>query len=400
MDRGKADKDTIHALHLFSDKKILPWIKETFLRKGWFSEFIIINRQAKHQQKETGHQTWEVSGDKDGIDFILGKAEQADILFYHLLDNIKAEIAIRMVQPKIQCWSFYGTEVYQQTPIFKKKLYGPVTSRKMIRFPEIRFRYELRAMYYRFIRRESTPYDTLQRAIPKIDFILWYIEKEINFIQQHMQLPPFLFFQHFRLNDVLPLNESFIYRDQKKILVGNSATIENNHFDILGVLSKLEMKAYTITVPLTYGQFGRYKKSIKQEFTKCFGANVHFIEEHMPIATYYDELKKHGTAIFLHQRQQGLGNIFYLIYIGTKVYLSGKSIIYSWLRENSIDVFCFEDEFDNDFRQHQITLTEEQGLKNRHFLRTLLDTTQNENTFMLWEKSIDHQRKAIIRAES
>ncbi len=390
-----ADKDPIHALHLFSDQKILPWIKLTFEREGWFSEFIIINRHTKHQQKETDHQTWEVSSDSGGIDYILRKAEQADILFYHLLDNIKAEIAIRMIKPKIQCWCFYGTEVYQQTPIFKKKLYGPFTTKKMIRFPEIRFRYELRAMYYRFIRRESTPYNTLQQAIPKIDFILWYIEKEINYIKQHMQLPPFQFFQHFRLNDVLPPNESFIYSDQKKILVGNSATIENNHFDILAVLSQLEMKDYKITVPLTYGQFNRYKKNLKQEFTKCFGVNVHFMEEHMPIAAYYDELKRHGTAIFLHQRQQGLGNIFYLIYIGTKVYLSGKSIIYTWLRENNIDVFCFEDEFDTDFRLEQITLTEEQGQNNRQLLRKLLDTKQNESTFNLLEELIDHQRKTI-----
>ncbi len=388
-----ADSAPIQSLHLLSEMKFLPWIKHTFSREGWCSEYIIINRKLRHQHRQIEPHLCEVSGDEYGIRYILRSASGADFLFHHFLDNIKAEIIVRMQQPVIHCWCFYGAEIYQQTPLFRDRLYGKATVQKLKFFPEIRFRYELRALYYRFVKRERTPLQSLQLALPRIDYILWYIRTEINFIQQTIQLPPFLFFQYFQLDDVLPPHETWVYKTHKKILIGNSATIENNHFDVLAALRKVQLNDYEITLPLTYGQFSRYKKAVKREFTEVLGTKVTFVEKHIPLEKYYDELKKHRTAIFLHHRQQGLGNIFYLLYIGAKVYLSNQSIIYTWLRENDIQVFSFEDEFITDFNNQDIGLTDEQALKNRELLRRVLDNASNEIAFDQWEKRIRDNRK-------
>jgi hypothetical protein len=76
-----SERDPIYALHLFTDKKIIPWIKQTFLRSGWVSEYIIISTKIKNQQEQIDHQTWEISSDQYGINCILEKAKPFQIIY-------------------------------------------------------------------------------------------------------------------------------------------------------------------------------------------------------------------------------------------------------------------------------------------------------------------------------
>jgi hypothetical protein len=107
---------------------------------------------------------------------------------------------------------------------------------------------------------------------------------------------------------------------------------------------------------------------------------------------YYSFLDEHPTAVFLHHRQQALGNILYMLYIGAKVYLSRTNIILQWFLQNRVKVFIFEDDFVTDLKSGKMVLEESVAMENRKQVRTLLEHQNNLSTI--------HQLEQLIQSNS
>jgi hypothetical protein len=388
-------REKIKSVHILSDVKFLPWIKRTFSIPGWNAYYILLNDQERKVYKDLGEDALEVSSDSFGESIVVERLKAFDIAFHYLLNNTKAEIIRKSGKDVIHCWCFYGAEIYQQTNLFRNTIYGPQT-RKMLRtLPEKRFRYELRKWYYSFWKREPSPISSLRRAISKIYAILWYVEEEMELINQKIKLPPCSFFQFFSFNDIIPPGTAITDVSSKRILIGNSATIENNHADVLPLLTSISDPDYTFSLPLTYGQFSRYKAKIKAMYKRKLKDRVTFLEEHLTLKEYYALLQKHPTAIFLHYRQQGLGNILYLLYNGTKVYVSQHTVVYQWLKKNGVEVFIFEEDFLKDAQAQRLTLEQTTIAHNQRKIRELLDHQKNDLTIAALEEEVYSRKKRI-----
>lgn len=385
--------ETIKSVHILSDVKFLPWIKRTFSLHGWTSFYILLNHQAKKVYRDLDVDTLEMSTDAFGESIILEKLKSFDIAFHYLLNNTKAEIIHKSGKDIIHCWCFYGAEIYQQTNLFRNTIYGPQTRKMLWTLPEKRFRYELRKWYYSFWKREPSPISSLRSSISRIYAILWYVEEEMEMINQKIKLPPWKFFQFFAFDDIIPAGTGITDVASKKILIGNSATIENNHADVLPLLTSISDPEYTFSLPLTYGQFSRYKSKIKVMYKRKLKDRVTFLEEHLTLNEYYALLQKHPTAIFLHYRQQGLGNILYLLYNGTKVYVSQHNVVYQWLKKNGVEVFIFEVDFVRDVQAQKLTLDQETITYNQGKIRELLDHQRNDLTISELEKEVYSRKK-------
>lgn len=385
--------ETIKSVHILSDVKFLPWIKRTFSLHGWTSFYILLNHQEKKVYRDLDVDTLEMSTDAFGESIILEKLKSFDIAFHYLLNNTKAEIIHKSGKDIIHCWCFYGAEIYQQTNLFRNTIYGPQTRKMLWTLPEKRFRYELRKWYYSFWKREPSPISSLRSSISRIYAILWYVEEEMEMINQKIKLPPWKFFQFFAFDDIIPAGTGITDVASKKILIGNSATIENNHADVLPLLTSISDPEYTFSLPLTYGQFSRYKSKIKVMYKRKLKDRVTFLEEHLTLNEYYALLQKHPTAIFLHYRQQGLGNILYLLYNGTKVYVSQHNVVYQWLKKNGVEVFIFEVDFVRDVQAQQLTLDQETITYNQGKIRELLDHQRNDLTISELEKEVYSRKK-------
>ncbi|HSF88421.1 MAG TPA: TDP-N-acetylfucosamine:lipid II N-acetylfucosaminyltransferase [Saprospiraceae bacterium] len=382
------EKHPVRAIHLFSDRKFLGWVRQTFSTTGWISYYVILNPGTKKSCITIDEHTIEVSTDSYGQQIIIEKLTNMDIAFHYFMDNVKADIICRSHPGMLHCWCFYGAEIYQQTNKFRRDLYGPETRKLLWLLPEIKFRYDLRKFYYIFFRLRQPPINSLLKAIPRIHRILWYVEEEIDKINTRIKLPPWQFFQFFNFSDIIPSGTGFTNKVSRKVLVGNSATIENNHADVLKVLGKITDNTLTYSLPLTYGQFPRYKSKIKALYEKQLGTQVTFLDQHMTLSVYYQFLQEHPTAVFLHNRQQGLGNILYLLYTGTKVYLSVTNVIYHWLQKNRIKVYIFEEHFLKDSQAGNLVLDDETALNNRNEIVNLLQHNRNTETLRALENQV------------
>ncbi|MFZ5722403.1 MAG: TDP-N-acetylfucosamine:lipid II N-acetylfucosaminyltransferase [Pseudomonadota bacterium] len=115
------------------------------------------------------------------------------------------------------------------------------------------------------------------------------------------------------------------------ILIGNSATPENNHLEIFDLLAQIGTGNRRIVVPLSYGD-DWYRDRIIEAGQARFGTCFTPLVEYMPGQAYASILADCGHAFMNHLRQQALGNICTLMLRGASIYMHPASPLYQWLR--------------------------------------------------------------------
>ena len=113
-----------------------------------------------------------------------------------------------------------------------------------------------------------------------------------------------------------------------RILVGNSATVHNQHQEILELLSKYRDENIEIFCPLSYG-WKEYGDSVIEMGKKLFGEKFHSLTEQMPKDKYVEFLASCDIGIYNNNRQQAMGNISILARLGKKVYLRDDTAMWS-----------------------------------------------------------------------
>lgn len=124
-------------------------------------------------------------------------------------------------------------------------------------------------------------------------------------------------------------------RSVTTVQVGNSADPSNNHFQVFTQLSKASPGAYTVLVPLAYGD-PAYARQVSEAGERLFGEAFRPVTGFMPYNDYLSMLAEIDIAIFAHDRQQAMGNIIALLGMGKTVYLKPEVTSARFLREQNI----------------------------------------------------------------
>ncbi len=148
--------------------------------------------------------------------------------------------------------------------------------------------------------------------------------------------------------------------DTIRIIVGNSGTQSNNHLVALEKLRKWKNADIQIYVPLSYGD-SEYSVRIREAFIKEFGDKVTILDKIIPLSEYFSLLASMNIAIFENDRQQALGNIFSLMYMGKKIYMKkGTSMWNELVEQCSSCIFDSDDILNESFLSLQLS---EQDIK-------------------------------------
>lgn len=123
------------------------------------------------------------------------------------------------------------------------------------------------------------------------------------------------------------------YHEAVHIQVGNSATITNNHLEVLKRLSKFKRDNIKIYAPLSYGDM-EYANQVISYGKEIFGDRFIPVQKFMPLEEYCRFLYMMDVAIFGMKRQQAFGNIFIQIQMGCKIYLDRESLLGSYLTQD------------------------------------------------------------------
>lgn len=150
------------------------------------------------------------------------------------------------------------------------------------------------------------------------------------------------------------------------VLLGNSASITNNHEYVFKYLSQLSLSDRKVVAPISYGGNLEYKNYIKEVGYRLLKENFSPLEEYIALPDYNKLMTAAETCVYGSWRQEAAGNIFIALYLGAKVYLSNKSPLYLWFNSLNIKIFELESITDEEFRT---PLAQKDKEKNRAILQ-------------------------------
>lgn len=119
---------------------------------------------------------------------------------------------------------------------------------------------------------------------------------------------------------------------KRRILLGHSAFPFLKHEKYLYLLQKYLHEDFQLVIPLTYGVLD-YADRIEKKAKEIYGDRALVIRESLSWIDYAKLLKTIDVAIFDYRHQSALGNIYLLLYLGKKIYLSGNGLIYNGLSD-------------------------------------------------------------------
>lgn len=146
-----------------------------------------------------------------------------------------------------------------------------------------------------------------------------------------------------------------------EVMVGHAASPSLNHAEILDMLHAISFSG-KLFLPLEYGE-EEYRKEIKNKANDLFNSNVVFLENRLTMPEYYQRLSVVGFAIFNFRWQEALGNILFLVWNGTKIFLKQDSSVYKQFISWRLIVFSIEQQLNKESITQLLTVDERQNNK-------------------------------------
>lgn len=283
-------------------------------------------------------------------DRLLEDLSRADCVVFHSFQPRFTDMLKRCPPSCVTAWVLWGGEVYNTIPSLFRKTLQPITrslyprvlieNKGVLRLarrilgPLFPSRLLVRLVYMR----RSWLLRGFLRALHRLDYILTFVEEEVEFIREHgLSEASYLPFAYYSLERTVGQHFLRARADGGDILLGNSASLTSNHLDAFETLRKLDLTGRRVVCPLSYGD-AAYAKMAAEAGRRRLGDAFLPLMDFLPIDEYNEILAKCGVVVMNHNRQQAMGNIITALWLGAKVCLNDDTTVWRYLRRNGIDV--------------------------------------------------------------
>lgn len=246
-------------------------------------------------------------------------------------------------------WIFWSHEFYQ-LPEFFSKLYTGFSRQYLLR-KYFSFYIE---HFIQFLKgNENQPFyfglKYFKKSFAEIDFMCALMKGDFDIAMQGVKNVNYKFVSYISTLD-FPNIQVDLYENKNEIMIGHSGSPILNHYEIVKSLSDFNVKC-KIHIPLAYGKKSYINKLKKEIFKTTNNLNIDFQEDFLTKEEYYKKINNVGVFILNSFCQQALGNIFFFLWVGTKVFLRKETSTYKTLKEKNFVIFSIEDDFNNKFNE-------------------------------------------------
>lgn len=387
-------------LHLASDEKFIDYIIEIF-EKAHPSKniYLIPGKEAELKYiKSRGNniiitpiysQTYKEITNNLSI--------YSGVIIHNFVDSYKKELVLNSNKNVYFHWMAWGADFYF-IPQLSGRLLSPITKQRKskVKLPILFFKFQqflqkkisiLWDMYALFFG-NSDGYHKFKAVLKKVSSYTTVIPEEVRLTNKFLDLKsiPFIPFKYATIENSLGKYKNELCTN-RHLLIGNSATITNNHLDTFNLLKNIDCDI-KIYVPLSYGD-ENYASDIISEGEKLFSNQFYPITEFMDKDRFNDLLNNCGNVIMNHHRQQALGTLLISLWKGARVYLNPLNPLNHFFKSNGFITFLLTD------------LKREQNLPPFHDLartnRLCISRLYSEKNVVMETKSLIHH---IINAKN
>lgn len=287
------------------------------------------------------------------INYFKSQADTAELIFFHnLYKDYKLKLTPLLDDETKVVWYIWGAELYGLHPKINNLL--PITEK--IYKKSLPPRLFLRKMIFSKIKKHWYWFLFKKMLLRKVDFMVTNILEDMDLLHQYV--PNIIkrgWFTYFSFD--IKLNQTDILNEKNNILVGNSSSETNNHFDTFELLKKKHLGNKKIYLPLSYGDM-RYRKTIVSKAKAYFGENSVPITDFLDIIQYNAIISSCSVLIMNHKRQQAFNTIMMAISNGCKIFLREENTIYSCLKREGFVVHSIQRDFTKGNALDSLTIEE------------------------------------------
>jgi hypothetical protein len=172
------------------------------------------------------------------------------------------------------------------------------------------------------------------------------------------------------------------------LLLGNSACENNNHIEMIDLLSEIDLDGRQVICPLNYGS-KIYADIVIEYAAQKLGSRFVPILDFLPFDKYMNLISNCSTVLMNHRRQQALGNIDSMLAKGAKVFLREENPAYECYSSKGITIFKIQDiekmlsflfkELEpQDIHKNKQIIKQFRGMEIKYVMtRNLIDTVMN-----------------------
>lgn len=266
-------------------------------------------------------------------------------------------------------------ELYQH--LTRKKIYSILLKQKIERFVQD---------VYHIIRLQGSKSRQKKKAIKKLNYF-FSREDSFNVVTGiNLQIKRFDYF-YYSIEETLGdnIDKSVLGNN---ILIGNSATPSNNHFDIFNSLRNFKLRDQKIFVPLSYGN-KNYGVKVAKSGSSIFGQNFNPLQSFLPINEYNKIISSCRIVIMNHNRPQAFGNILTALWLGAEVYLNETNTLLNFFRNLGIHLFSIE----NDLLEKRDFSIERLSAEMKRHNRNILYSTFSKEATLSYVRNIIEEIK-------
>lgn len=303
-------------------------------------------------------------------DFLSDLNNPPDKVIFHSY-NYTNQIQLEQLKRKFKnteikfTWIFWSHEYYQ-LPEFFSGLYRGFSRkffwRKLISFHVTYFiqffKGEVKSPFYLGLR-------TFEKSFGDFSTMAALIKGDFENVMKRNSKVNYVFVSYISISDFPQLTFDFDL-NKEEVMIGHSGSPILNHFEIIEQLSRMNFTK-NIFVPLSYGKVSYSNKLRETIDAKFINLSLTFQTEYLSKDQYYERINNIGYFILNSFCQQALGNIFFFLWSGTKVYVRKETSTFKTLKERGFHIFSIEDDFINqeltplnkDQKHHNHLLTNE-----------------------------------------
>lgn len=168
----------------------------------------------------------------------------------------------------------------------------------------------------------------------------------------------------------------------KTILLGNSGSESNNHKEAIEILSTDVNNIKKVYCPLSYGGTNKYRQEVMKYAYQLLGNKFIPLTSFVSLDRYKKMLEEVDIGLFNHNRQEGLANIWMLMFLGKTIYLKKDVSSMKYFKRVGINVKNIEDIYEQGLLCNKYSILK----KNQ---QNLSDIMSAKNSIQSWKEILE-----------
>lgn len=255
------------------------------------------------------------------------------VIVHGLFSFIQYDIIRHLPSTVKLAWVFWGAEIYTRQDIYTTYL---------ARYTNIAYR--IKQCKDVFLRAKMEIHEVPRDIFSRVDFMLGSsleLFEDVKAYTGNTNMKH-LMYSYFTLEHLIGQDLLNQTTNGNNILLGNSATPDNNHLDMMLQLKRIGVPEKSkIITPLSYGipwvrqiiyKFGRF----------LFGKQFYPLLEFLPRNEYNKLLQSCSVFITNHHRPNAFGNVLTALWLGARVYSSKDNVQTKFLQRLGLHINIIE----------------------------------------------------------